>query len=391
MSLNIMDNFKYLGKKFLDSREAFDTIEDMKLCKSIPDGFITYCVETDKRYEFKSSNIEDPVFGQWKEYSIDVNVDDLPLDDFVTNQDLTNMIDSVKSDMETAVDNKINALVGGAPEALDTLKEIADAMAEDDAVMEGLMTSVGNKVDKEEGKSLIADSEIERLAGVDNYDDTAVVSEIDALKNALSFLEQDPVCEAPVCGLKINPELIEINVDTIVNLVPSFDKKDGGDLTEVKFFRNGELIQTQSSLDAFSDVINTNATYRIEISFADGIIKNTNLGNPAPDASIKAGMVAAESKVTAVGMSYFGIEGEELQEKLKNNKAFDFNGITMTSSRVIYKYPKAFGQLTSIKDPNNFEYINSYTLTEEQVDGMDYLVYTLIDPVTVTDFKQFFR
>lgn len=36
----------------------------------------------------------------------------------------------------------------------------------------------GNKVDKETGKSLISDTEIERLASVDNYDDTEVRQKI---------------------------------------------------------------------------------------------------------------------------------------------------------------------------------------------------------------------
>ena len=38
------------------------------------------------------------------------------------------------------------------------------------------------KVDKQEGKSLINDTEIERLASVNNYDDTAVLSDINNLK-----------------------------------------------------------------------------------------------------------------------------------------------------------------------------------------------------------------
>lgn len=41
-----------------------------------------------------------------------------------------------------------------------------------------LETAIGGKVDKVEGKSLIADSEITRLAGVTNYDDTQVKADI---------------------------------------------------------------------------------------------------------------------------------------------------------------------------------------------------------------------
>lgn len=71
MSLNIGDNFKYLGKKFLDSRESFATLADMKSCTDVPDGFITYCQETDTRYEYKSSNANNVSTGHWREFVIE--------------------------------------------------------------------------------------------------------------------------------------------------------------------------------------------------------------------------------------------------------------------------------------------------------------------------------
>lgn len=60
MSLNIGDNFSYLGKKFLDARESFETVALMKACVDVPEGFITYCKEDKKRYEFKDNT--------WVEY-----------------------------------------------------------------------------------------------------------------------------------------------------------------------------------------------------------------------------------------------------------------------------------------------------------------------------------
>ena len=60
MSLNIGDNFKYLGKKFLDERESFNTLEEVNACNDVPEGFITYCKEDKKRYEYKD--------GAWIEY-----------------------------------------------------------------------------------------------------------------------------------------------------------------------------------------------------------------------------------------------------------------------------------------------------------------------------------
>ena len=54
-------------------------------------------------------------------------------------------------------------------------------------------------------------------------------------------------------------------------------------------------------------------------------------------------------------------------------------------------YPQSFGALTSIKDSNNFEYINSYTRSEMVYNEVDYYVYILTDPVTITGFKQIFN
>ena len=75
MSLNIGDNFKYLGKKFLDNRESFATLEDMKKCTQVPNGFLTYCQEDGKRYEFNSSNNINELTGQWAEFVINQDID----------------------------------------------------------------------------------------------------------------------------------------------------------------------------------------------------------------------------------------------------------------------------------------------------------------------------
>lgn len=51
--------------------------------------------------------------------------------------------------------------------------------------VDGLETALAGKVDKVEGKSLIADSEIARLASVTNYDDTEVKADIEAIETAI--------------------------------------------------------------------------------------------------------------------------------------------------------------------------------------------------------------
>lgn len=102
-----------------------------------------------------------------------------------------------KTETDNKITEKVSEIVAGAPEDFDTLKEMSDWLIEheDSAAamnsdiqknktdISSLNTEIVKKVDKVIGKSLIADSEITRLAGVDNYDDTSVNAQIADIYN----------------------------------------------------------------------------------------------------------------------------------------------------------------------------------------------------------------
>lgn len=56
--------------------------------------------------------------------------------------------------VDTKISAAVSELIGGAPETYDTLKEIADYIAEHASVETALNAAIGNKVDKVEGKGL---------------------------------------------------------------------------------------------------------------------------------------------------------------------------------------------------------------------------------------------
>ena len=116
-------------------------------------------------------NIEIPDVSEF----IDNTVDDL-FNYYLKNETYS------REEVKTVINNRINELVDGAPETFDTLKEIADYIAEHEEIARALNEAIGNKVDKEIGKSLISNAEIERLAGVENYDDTEIKKKIDTLE-----------------------------------------------------------------------------------------------------------------------------------------------------------------------------------------------------------------
>lgn len=109
--------------------------------------------------------------------------------------------------------------------------------------------------------------------------------------------------------------------------------------------------------------------------------------------------VSGSTAATFVNPSYFGpvdagfSPTEEaikaLTKTIKNTKNYTGN-TSLTHQKVCYAYPKSFGELTAIRDANNFEYLQSYTKSELQVWDETYYVYVLTDPVTIDTFRQIY-
>lgn len=80
-------------------------------------------------------------------------------DEYVTEQELEGKNYATKTDLSNSetktlgsansyTDEKVASLIDSAPETLDTFKEIADAFAEDRAILDTLNSAIGNKADK---------------------------------------------------------------------------------------------------------------------------------------------------------------------------------------------------------------------------------------------------
>ena len=83
---------------------------------------------------------------------------------------------------EEYVQQQLNALIDGAPEALNTLKELAAALGDDANFASTMVQELAKKVDKVEGQRLITDEEAAKLAGLHNYDDADLIRRIGVLE-----------------------------------------------------------------------------------------------------------------------------------------------------------------------------------------------------------------
>ena len=103
---------------------------------------------------------------------------------------------------ETYVQQQLEALVGGAPEALDTLKELSAALGDNADFASTMTQQLAGKVDKVEGQRLITDEEAAKLAGLQNYDDAALVGRVAALEG----INHDDFAKAADLAGKVDKE-----------------------------------------------------------------------------------------------------------------------------------------------------------------------------------------
>ena len=100
------------------------------------------------------------------------------------------------------VQGQIEALVDGAPEALNALKELSTALGDDANFASTMVQELAKKVDKVEGSRLITQEEATKLAGLANYDDTDVKGRLTALEG----INHDDFAKAADLANKVDKE-----------------------------------------------------------------------------------------------------------------------------------------------------------------------------------------
>lgn len=268
--------------------------------------------------------------------------------------------------------------------------------------------SVSNDVDL---SGYVTDEELEAKGYLTNVPEE-VQTEIDNIKidmsnmendidTILSIIDEPPTYTKPSISIALSKTSLEHSKSYDISITTTFKQNDAGNVTGYKVYKNNSVIFENTSVSSYTDTISIqhggSITYKTEVTYGDGPIKNTMLGIPYPSTAIKSGSVTSSGTIKAYALSYYGvIDGSEfvdvsgLTSKLRTTKS-DTITMSLTNQRIIYMYPKSFGNLTSIKDANNFDYINSYTLSNTVVNDVEYNIYILTDPVTITNFKQIFN
>lgn len=142
--------------------------------------------------------------------------------------------------------------------------EINDLKESDKLINSNILDLQNNKVDKEPGKSLIADSEIERLKTLKNYDDTQIKNEVSnntkAIENEVQRATKAEKDNADAIKLKLDKTEASSIYATKTELNTKVDKVEGSRLitnaeaaqintnkTDINNLKNNKLDKTEAS------------------------------------------------------------------------------------------------------------------------------------------------
>lgn len=211
--------------------------------------------------------------------------------------------------------------------------------------------------------------------------------------DALSSESENPVQNKVITNelTRISEKVFPLTIS--VSGGGTYEKGTSQTVTVRWIVKEGDDIVTPDSITVNDEPVTNTDTSK---QFTNVTVNTTYIVKVTKGGQQKSG----STSVTFVAASYFGVVDADFTpteetikglttKTVKNTKSYTGTA-TLNNQKLCYAYPKSFGALSSIKDANNFDYINSYNRTEVNVNGEAYYVYTLIDTTSVTNFKQIY-
>lgn len=286
------------------------------------------------------------------------------------NEGKSPYLQSLKESIEQEIKDRIQGdknvkdeIIAGAPEAWDTLQEIAAWIAEHNIDFQTLSDLVAKN------KAAI-NKEIQDRTDADKYiqDQTTELN-----KEVFPLL-------ITVSGGKV----VEVGSsnDIIISWKVNYGSKVADPDTFTALSINGQDLDKTTKSKAFNDVTNT-TKYTVHVEgkgmTAEGsttlqFVYRTYCGAVPSDWQI------TEDNVRALTSS-----------ALNTGRGYTLN-YSVNNGKVALAYPAAYGNLTSIVDGNGYEYINAFTLTDNvQINNTTYKVYLTTDPFSIGSGKFIFK
>lgn len=167
-------------------------------------------------------------------------------------------------------------------------------------------------------------------------------------------------------------------------------KTSNSNIVKIEYYKNGSLIDTNSTPTSSGG----SGSYTDVVEISNNTTYYSKVYDDSPN-SVNSNSIA----FTYVYPMYIGsfnnsspIESDiKSMTKLITTKGNQSLSYTISSSRFCFAFPSSYGSLSSIKDPNGFEMISTFTMTTENFTMLDgnvvsYNIYILAAQTTQTSF-----
>lgn len=189
--------------------------------------------------------------------------------------------------------------------------------------------------------------------------------------------------------------IFEVGTTVTLNEITASVTKTSNDIKSVT------LYESNTAIEAVTDIQNTNNNMTFSWDINKDITSSMAAGHyKVIVEDIKGKTVSASTKaINFYNPMYYGVVNsnvgvENITESIvlafngkiieaKGNKAVSF---TTSAERMVFAYPKEYGPLSSIVDPNRYDIIKSFDMTTLTIKNVEYYVY-MNNANTSTNFK----
>lgn len=327
-----------------------------------------------------TGTVEEP---NWEQYFIRTLADCIMMDSSGTKN------------IKQYVDETIAALVANAPEALDTLKELADAITENESVVEAINTAIGNKADKSAVTYTNNTPTVQAHGGIAAGETFDAVPLTEMITRIL-YPWVAPVVSAKVAAPANGGVFEKGNTQNVTSITVTVTKKSS-DITKVEIFDGASSLgsKTGADLDTLNSTGSATFTFPVDVD----VTASKNFQAKVTDAAEKV-TTANTGSFSFVYPYYQGVIAADatadeaaVKALTKLIQAKGTKSVTYTASnqKMVFATPKANGVIKTITDPNGFNVTDTFAQSELSITGLDgtaqdYYVY-VSNATTVSAFK----
>lgn len=309
-----------------------------------------------------------------------------------TVADAVLMSDS-EDETKTIVDfvkDEIKKLIGTAPEAYDTFQELAQYIEEHKEVADALNAAITKKANADD---ILYKNQTPSTVAVGGIPKGFVAPEsgVQAVEMINKMLHAYVAPSVTATMTPKNGGVVEVGTTEQVTAVTVNITPGSAAITKIEIIDGSEVIGSLASgIKAGANnvpltkplTVTANKQLSAKVTDSDNKTVTAKTGaftfvSPYYYGAIAAGATATEEIIKAATKSVTA----------KGNKSFTY---TCNNQRMLFAYPKSYGNLSKILDANSFDVTGTFVKSEVTVDGVAYYAY-VNDPSTVASFKMTFN